>query len=381
MCYLNSYLHEYAQFGYFPTYHHVAPYAMGTFVGYLIVRHLSKPIRLSKPILILGWILSPIPSIWVLICTREWNDYRTEDTPSLTTSVVFSVLQRLLWTIGIAWVSFVCAIGQGGIVNRILSAKAFIPFSRLSYSIYMVHLIPIFLRANSLKYTRAWDDFEFISWGVFNIILGIFAAYILFVIFESPINSLEKLIFRGGGTDGPEGSDNKKKTGKLEGRTSQPKKDVNSHRNMDKFSNGISQVSDAKMRVKTISYQTEKNSNSMSTFSAYKLKGPLNGSTGISGLTNKPLQMFTLPSVTSSSFGHLYTSQSVPSYPSNTSYNVHLKYCRRLPYDSYSFNSMSGETSINHQTNLPLSLASVETESTVESKRRKQGQKYSQKSK
>ena len=206
----HSYLHEYAQFGYFPTYHHIAPYAMGTLIGYLIVRHLKKPIRLSQSTLVLGWILTPIPSIWVLLCTRSWNDHQSDGSPSLTTSVVFSVLQRVLWTVGIAWVSFVCAIGQGGIVNRILSAKFFIPFSRLSYSIYMVHLIPIFLRANSLKYTRPWDDYEFISWGFFNILLGIIAAYILFIIFESPINSLEKIIFRGGGSDESTGNGTRK---------------------------------------------------------------------------------------------------------------------------------------------------------------------------
>ena len=356
---MNSYLHEYAQFGYFPTYHHIAPYAMGTFIGYLIVRHLEKPIRLSLSTLILGWIIAPICSIYVLLCTREWNDYRTEDTPSLTTSVVFSVLQRVFWTLGIAWVSFVCAIGQGGIVNRLLSSKVFIPFSRLSYSIYMVHLIPIFLRANSLKYTRAWDDYEFISWGFFNILLGIFAAYILFAIFESPINSLEKLIFRSGSgdtTNETRANRGKSKQSNSQNQSFDAKSSFNQHQNQITRDQPVhhhfnhsnchqshhpSQVS--KNQVTCSSY---KQAHSMTTFSAYKLKGPLNGLTGFTNNNNinKPIQLFTLPNVTSS-FGHLYSSQSAPSYPCNTNYNVHLKYCRQLPYDCPAPGSSSSSSS------------------------------------
>lgn len=191
-----SLLHEYAQFGYFPTYHHIAPYCLGTFVGYLILRHQKTPFILSRCTQCLMWILAPAASVGVLFCTKDWNTFEKQITPSLTVAVIYSIFQRILWSFGIAWISFVCATGHGGIVNEILSFKLFIPFSRLSYSIYMVHLIPIFLRVNSMRYTRGWDDFEFVSWGVFNIVLGVFGAYLLYVIFESPINSLEKMFFR-----------------------------------------------------------------------------------------------------------------------------------------------------------------------------------------
>jgi hypothetical protein len=191
-----SLLHEYAEFGYFPTYHHIAPYCLGTFIGYLILRHQKTPFLISKWTQSILWVLAPASSLFVLFVTKDWNTFDLKITPSLTVSILYSVFQRILWSFGIAWVSFACATGYGGIVNDILSFKLFIPFSRLSYSIYMVHLIPIFLRVNSMRYTRAWDDFEFVSWGVFNILLGIFGAYLLYVIFESPINSLEKLLFR-----------------------------------------------------------------------------------------------------------------------------------------------------------------------------------------
>lgn len=193
-----SLLHEYAEFGYFPTYHHIAPYALGTFVGYLILHHQKKPIKLTRLFQVIMWIITPACSMFILFCTKDWNTYAAKIEPTLTISVLFAATQRILWTVGVAWVSFACAAGYGGMVNDFLSMRVFIPFSRLSYSIYMVHLIPIFLRVNRLRYTRSWDDFEFISWGLLNILLGIFGAYILYIFFESPVNSLEKLLFRGG---------------------------------------------------------------------------------------------------------------------------------------------------------------------------------------
>lgn len=165
-------------------------------MGYLILRHQKSAFKISRWTQSFLWIVAPAASIAVLFATKDWNTFDKRITPTLTVSVVYSVFQRIFWSFGIAWISFACATGYGGIVNNILSFKLFIPFSRLSYSIYMVHLIPIFLRVNSMRYTRAWDDYEFVSWGVFNILLGIFGAYLLYVIFESPINSLEKLLFR-----------------------------------------------------------------------------------------------------------------------------------------------------------------------------------------
>ncbi|GBM99586.1 hypothetical protein AVEN_100991-1, partial [Araneus ventricosus] len=50
----------------------------------------------------------------------------------------YNALSRVGFASGLGWVIFVCVIGQGGIVNSILSWKALIPLSRLSYCAYLV---------------------------------------------------------------------------------------------------------------------------------------------------------------------------------------------------------------------------------------------------
>ncbi|KAI1294868.1 Nose resistant to fluoxetine protein 6 [Halotydeus destructor] len=189
-------LHEYSRIGYFPTYHHIAPYCLGTLVGYFILKYRENGPKMPRMVQIVGWIVFPLMSTFVMLCTKGWNNAHDKVDPSQEVSIVYAIFQRVTWCMGVAWVTFACATGYGGIVNTILSWKGFIPLSRLSYSIYMVHLIPIFLRVNSLRYTRPWDDFAFMSWAVFNIILGIVGAYLLYILFESPINSLERILLR-----------------------------------------------------------------------------------------------------------------------------------------------------------------------------------------
>ncbi len=40
-----------------------------------------------------------------------------------------------------------------------LSWKGFIPLSRLTYGIYLVHMVPIILRSYSIQYVMPFDDF------------------------------------------------------------------------------------------------------------------------------------------------------------------------------------------------------------------------------
>jgi len=144
----------------------------------------------------------------------------------------------------------------------------------------MVHLIPIFLRVNSLRYTRAWDDFEFISWGFFNIILGILGAYMLYIIFESPINSLEKLFFRP--DDKKHKAESSMQTDQNGNSRTEKNKEEDNHRNIrTKHTNLCSRHAVETMHNEHLP--------SMSTFAAYKLRSCSLSSSGFSDVSNYSL--------------------------------------------------------------------------------------------
>lgn len=54
------------------------------------------------------------------------------------TSVLF-LITRILWPLALCWIIHASQLGCGGIVNRILSFKYFIPLSSLSLGIYFLN--------------------------------------------------------------------------------------------------------------------------------------------------------------------------------------------------------------------------------------------------
>ena len=55
--------------------------------------------------------------------------------------------QRPLWALFLSWLTFACATGRGGLITRFLSWNGFVPLSRLSFGVYLVHLPMYFIEA------------------------------------------------------------------------------------------------------------------------------------------------------------------------------------------------------------------------------------------
>lgn len=93
--------------------------------------------------------------------------------------------------------TFACITGHGGLVSRLLKSKVFLPMSRLSFGVYLVHLSVIYSRYFSSKQTLFWSNLEFFGSAVHSFFLSLIVAFFLYVLFEAPIVRVEKLAFQG----------------------------------------------------------------------------------------------------------------------------------------------------------------------------------------
>ena len=57
----------------------------------------------------------------------------------------YFAITRVTYSISIAWVIFACHYGFGGLINRFLSAPAWICLTRISYVSYLIH--PLIMNA------------------------------------------------------------------------------------------------------------------------------------------------------------------------------------------------------------------------------------------
>jgi peptidoglycan/LPS O-acetylase OafA/YrhL len=161
---------------YFPFYQHITTYVSGILVGYLILKHNDnkqqvpsdtkealRTARLWNLASGVGWVLAPTCSCVFMFCTFYWNSADNYVELSNVMRITLAATQRLGWVLGISFITYQCATGRGGPVRKLLSWPALVPLSRLSFAIYLVHLVPILLRAYSRHYTIPWNDFDFVS--------------------------------------------------------------------------------------------------------------------------------------------------------------------------------------------------------------------------
>ncbi|CAN8019756.1 unnamed protein product, partial [Ixodes persulcatus] len=133
---------------------HVPEYVCGVVCGYLAVRY--QKYHLSKVIEIVLWLASLGLVTFVMFVTVPWNEGRM---PDGLTNAIYGGCHRVFWSIGLFWPMFACATKNGGLLNKFLSWNVFIPLSRLTYGIYLVHLLFHLLRMANTKTAIDVDEY------------------------------------------------------------------------------------------------------------------------------------------------------------------------------------------------------------------------------
>ncbi|XP_037078000.1 nose resistant to fluoxetine protein 6-like [Pollicipes pollicipes] len=172
------------------------PYLVGLYMGWILHKIRGRKIRLPAPVVAIGWITASLTGCLIVYGMFDYDrvDAGHAD-PSKTTSIVYAMLNRTAWSVCLAWVVFACVTGYGGIVDTLLSWKAFIPLSRLTYTSYLVsidvQLYYWFTNKSAMYLDQTLLVYVFL--GSLPVIFTVAAIFSL--AFESPMIALEKIIF------------------------------------------------------------------------------------------------------------------------------------------------------------------------------------------
>ncbi|XP_071156465.1 nose resistant to fluoxetine protein 6-like isoform X2 [Mytilus edulis] len=185
---------SYFDYYYIKPYCRIGPYLVGMFTGYVLYRTNCK-CRINRYINLFVWIVAAGLAIIILYgLYDEINGHPM----SVNVAALYNTVHRTLWGACVCWVIFACATGNGGYVNTILSWKAFIPLSRLTYCAYLIHPIIMYYFSNVQKRLLHFSDLTVMYLFLPNMCLSYAAAFIASLAFESPMMGLEKVIFRRG---------------------------------------------------------------------------------------------------------------------------------------------------------------------------------------
>ncbi|KAL3870700.1 hypothetical protein ACJMK2_038744 [Sinanodonta woodiana] len=179
---------------YIKPYCRMGPYVVGLITGYVLYRT-KRQINMPKVLNLLGWIVAASINIAVLYGLYNPDNKHVLNEPE---SVAYTALYRTGWAVGVCWVVFACATGNGGPVNTLLSWSPFVPLSRLTYCAYLVHPVIIIYIYNVRRTTVYIAYPEMVCFFLGYLVIAYLVAFVISLAFESPMMGLEKVLFKKG---------------------------------------------------------------------------------------------------------------------------------------------------------------------------------------
>lgn len=176
---------------YIKPYCRLGPYGVGMLTGYSLLKDDFKN-KIKSPVAYLFWCLAIACNLAVLYGT--YGQFLTLQEPPVLLSAIFNAVSGTIWAMGIGWLTYACISGYGGFINKILSWKAWIPLSRLTYCAYLLHMIVLqtffFSRENKLHF----DHVIMVVFYLGLLIITYGCSFLFSLIFEAPFIRLEKAI-------------------------------------------------------------------------------------------------------------------------------------------------------------------------------------------
>ncbi|XP_044753277.1 nose resistant to fluoxetine protein 6-like [Coccinella septempunctata] len=197
--------HGFMDVYYMKTHARFATYVIGMIAGYFIYHAKQKKKIVINPVALFWlWMITLIVLYGVVYigyplvikeaptlqgfptdvdeATRWWNS-------------IYIALSRPAWSSALALLIYLCVTGYGGPVNWFLSASPMQFLAKLSYCMYLNHVIFILIRMGQTRDTLHFGDWEMINMLISIIMVIIPASIVQSLLFESPMIRIEKIIF------------------------------------------------------------------------------------------------------------------------------------------------------------------------------------------
>ncbi|KAH7957781.1 hypothetical protein HPB52_022663 [Rhipicephalus sanguineus] len=143
-----------------PYYHAVCYF--GGCMTYMIKEDFREA-RISKRLQQAGWYGCVACGLFCVFVKFAWVTSFNDVPRGLTLSAAF--FDRILWTVFLAWITLACSTGRGGVLTRLLSWNAYVPLSKLSFGVYLLHLPFLKILLNASRERMYWSVFNQVASG------------------------------------------------------------------------------------------------------------------------------------------------------------------------------------------------------------------------
>ncbi|XP_054919893.2 O-acyltransferase like protein-like isoform X1 [Dermacentor andersoni] len=168
-------------------YTHAGPFTVGLCTAFLIFKYPTT--RITKVVQATLWLSSSLCMALSLFATWKWN--RNVEASDLET-LLYSSLHRTSWALGLGWTVYACLTDRCALVNKVLSWKAWLPLSRLTYGVYLAHPVVLDFQMWTIRERIFGSHMSMLYLFSGNLAVSMGVAVVFYLAFEAPFRKLCK---------------------------------------------------------------------------------------------------------------------------------------------------------------------------------------------
>ena len=174
----------------------IGPFLLGIVLGFILFRKwkLKFGCTINMAISIALWFVAS--GLCFATVYGSYGAFDDLDGSGLTEgeAIVYQMFSRIIWALGVSTIIFLCHNGYGGFINSFFSMKFWVPLSRLSILVYLIHPVVLFV----LFYTRRAPvystDVTLAAYTIAAVALSYAAAAFVAVFVDFPLRNLEETL-------------------------------------------------------------------------------------------------------------------------------------------------------------------------------------------
>lgn len=178
---------------YYMTTTRIAPWMVGIAIGFILHLCKDKEAKISKHFALIGWTFFTTSMSAIVLGQLPLVQENSVDNPWFA-DAIYDSFKGVTWSLAVGWIIIACHFSCGGFINRFLSHPAWLPISRISFSIYLVHFPIQMWQIMSLESAQSFSNSEMLYMFFRDFFISLIVALFWSLLFELPtVKLLKKL--------------------------------------------------------------------------------------------------------------------------------------------------------------------------------------------
>ncbi|KAL5284195.1 hypothetical protein ACFFRR_006458 [Megaselia abdita] len=178
---------------YYKTHTRYAIWLIGMCFGYILYKSRDQDVKIPWYTQVFGWVATA-GILYGVVLAPQTTIHGYKMATSTFSAAAYESFGKIGWGLMMSWVVFACYHGYGGVVNSFLANPLWQPLARISFTMFLVHMLVMGVIDGNGRTSTHFSDFDSILlfWSHFGI--TVLVSIVLVLAVESPLIGFERIL-------------------------------------------------------------------------------------------------------------------------------------------------------------------------------------------